>query len=329
MASRQFSGLIAAVPTPMRADAALNLKPIQALAEHLANEGADGVYIASTYGEGYSLTLEERQRLAAWWAEVIRGTPMKLIVNVGHHSLTDARDLATHAAKVGAYAIASGAPSFFKPSNPERLVAVCQQIAAGGKSLPYYYEDQPQWTRVDLQMTEFLGLGRKRIPTLAGLFYSNPDLGNFQNCACLYDGAFEVVFGHEELLLAGLALGAGAAVGNSVTFALPIYRRLTQAFDAEDLESARMEQARVSELVDTLHRYGTLAAAKAIMPMIGIDCGPPRLPLGGLTPSQQNSLRSDLERIEFFDWIGPYHVHARKPIAKAESGKSSPGQAFG
>ena len=321
--------MIAAVPTPMRSDTALNLKPIQALAEYYANEGADGVYIASTYGEGYSLTLEERQRLSAWWAEVIRGTSMKLIVHVGHHSVTDARELAAHAAKVGAYAIASGSPSFFKPNNPERLVAVCQQIAAGGKSLPFYYEDQPQWTGVGLTMTEFLGLGRKRIPTLAGLLYSNPDLGKFQNCACLYDGAFEIIFGHEQLLLAGLALGAEAAVGGSLAYAMPIYRRLTQAFIAGDMEKARIEQARITELMETLDRYGTLVAGKAVLAMVGIDCGPPRLPLGGLTASQQNSLRFDLERLEYFDWIGPYHTHSRKPVAKSDPAKSGPAQAFG
>jgi N-acetylneuraminate lyase len=179
-------------------------------------------------------------------------------------------------------------------------------------------------------MTEFLGLGQKRIPSLAGLFYSSRDLSQFQNCACLNNGAFEIVYGNEELLLAGLALGAQSAVGGAMTFAAAIYRRLTLAFEQGDYESARVEQARATELIDTMNRYGMLAASKAILTMIGIDCGPPRLPLGRLTPSQQNSLRNDLDRIEFFDWVGPYHVHARRPVSRRDASQDSgPTLAYG
>ena len=257
--------------------------------------------------------MEERRRLASWWSEVVQGSPLKVIIHVGHNSLTEARELAAHAQKTGAFAIAACCPSYYKPFNVERLVASCDMIASGAPNLPFYYYHIPSWTGVDLPMTEFLALGRKRIPTLMGLKYSDLDIAQFQQCVYAADGSFEILFGTDEAFLAAVTMGGRGAVGSTYNFAAPIYQRIVEAFLKGDFETARMEQARSIELIKTLGHYGFLAASKAVMSMIGVDCGPPRLPLMPLSPTQLNALRQDLERIEFFDWIGPYHVHARRP----------------
>jgi N-acetylneuraminate lyase len=315
----KFNGMIAATHTPMRADYALNLKPIERLADHLIQNGVAGVFVGGTTGEGQSLTMEERRRMAGWWAEVVKGTSLKLIVHVGQNCLTDARELAGHAEKIRADAIAAVCPSFYKPANVERLVSCCQMIAGGAPKLPFYLYDIPAWTGVQLSLPEFLGLGRKRIPTLAGVKFTHGDLAQLQQCLCAGDGGYDVLFGCDDVLLAGLTLGVKAAVGSTYNFAAPIYKRLIEAFVANDFETARMEQARSVELIETLSRYGFMSAAKVVMALVGIDCGPTRLPLAPLTPTQQTSLRQELERIEFFEWIGPYHVHARRPVPKKAS----------
>ena len=40
------------------------------------------------------------------------------------------------------------------------------------------------------------------------------------------------------------------------------------------------------------------------MGLLGIDCGPARLPLMCLGPDARAELQVDLERIGFFEWIG-------------------------
>jgi hypothetical protein len=39
-----------------------------------------------------------------------------------------------------------------------------------------------------------------------------------------------------------------------------------------------------------------------MMKLIGFDFGPVRLPQVSLTPQEEASLKSDMERIGFFDW---------------------------
>jgi N-acetylneuraminate lyase len=55
-------------------------------------------------------------------------------------------------------------------------------------------------------------------------------------------------------------------------------------------------------MISLLLRHGTLPAGKAIMKMIGLDCGPVRLPLRSPTELQQNGLREELDRIGFFEF---------------------------
>jgi len=280
--------------------------------------------VGAIEGEYASLKLEERQRVAAWWMEVLGRKPLQLMVHVGDDCLADARQLAAHAEKIGANAIAAVSPCLFKATNVERLVSYCESIAEAAPRVPFYFDYSPGWTGANVSPAEFLGLGRKRIPTLAGLIYNCNNVAQFQSCVCVAEGNLNIIFGCEEMLIAGLALGARASVGGTLTCGAPIYQRLFGAYLEGDIQTARMEQARALELMEILRRYGVSAATKAVMGMIGIDCGPPRQPLGCLSHSQLTSLRSDLERIEFFDWIGPNHERARKPLQRHHAGLAFP-----
>jgi dihydrodipicolinate synthase/N-acetylneuraminate lyase len=46
-----------------------------------------------------------------------------------------------------------------------------------------------------------------------------------------------------------------------------------------------------------------MGAAKAVMEMLGVPVGPPRLPNTRLSAEQVAELRKSLEAMGFFDWI--------------------------
>ena len=58
-------------------------------------------------------------------------------------------------------------------------------------------------------MPDFLAQAPDRIPTLAGIKYTNADLMSYQLCLRAGNGRFDVPYGTDEWLLAALALGAG------------------------------------------------------------------------------------------------------------------------
>lgn len=303
MTHARLHGLVAATHTPFDSAGDLRLEIVQKQAEHLLRTGVNTVFIGGSTGEGHSLTVEERRALASRWSEVVRGSALRLVVHVGSNCLADARALAAQAQQLGAAAISALAPSYFKPSSLDALIACCGEIAAAAPALPFYFYDIPTMTGVQFSMPEFLAAAPKRIPTLAGIKFSNADLMAYQRCLRAGEGRFDIPWGVDEYLLAALALGAAGAVGSSYNFAAPIYRRIIAAFSRSDLEAARAEQYRSVQLINLLASFGYMAAAKATMGFLGIDVGPSRLPNGNLTPEQIARLRTDLERLGFFDWV--------------------------
>jgi N-acetylneuraminate lyase len=299
----KLTGLIAAPHTPFAADGSLNLTIVEKQAEHLLDNGINIVFAAGTTGESHSLTQDERLALAQRWIEVARGTPLKVIVHVGSNCLADARVLAAQAERLGAFAIAALAPSYFKPRNIETLVACCAEIASAAPQTPFYYYDIPVLTGVNLPAAEFLERGAEHIPTLAGMKFTNGDLMAYQLCLRAGGGVFDVPYGFDEYMLGALAMGARGAVGSGFNFAGPVYARLLAAFQRGDLEAARLEQFRGVQIIQVLVGYGYMGAAKAVMAMLGVDVGPARLPNGNPTPQQVKELRAKLEAMGFFEWI--------------------------
>jgi len=300
--NEKLHGLVAATHTPFDAHGQLNLTAIAKQAEHLHRVGVQTIFLGGSTGESHSLTVAERLSLAQRWSEVVRGSKLRLVVHVGSNCLADARTLAAQAQSLEADAIAALAPSHFKPKSLGTLIACCAEIAGAAPALPFYFYDIPALTGVQFSMPEFLAVAPERIPTLAGIKFSNADLMAYQKCLHTAEGRFDIPWGIDECLLAAMAVGAVGGVGSSYNFAAPLYCRLMAAFSQGDLASARAEQYRSVQIIDLLAGFGYMGASKAVMGFLGVDVGPPRLPHESLTPEQLSRLQAALERIGFFDW---------------------------
>jgi len=152
---------------------------------------------------------------------------------------------------------------------------------------------------VQFPMVEFLEAARDRLPTLAGMKFTSPNMMDLRLCTALDAGRFNILYGHEEMLLCGLVSGAQGSVSTGYNFAAPLYLRIYDAFQAGDLKKAQAEQARAAWLVHTLKRLGV--SWKAVMRMIGIDCGQPRPPQRPFSDGDYERLRSALDGFGFFD----------------------------
>ncbi len=296
-------GLVAATHAPFNADGSLNLAMVEKQAEHMIKNHVPTVFINGSTGESSSLTVDERLTLAVRWFEVVKGTPLSVVVHVGANCLADSKTLAAQAEKLGAAAISAVSPSYFKPRSVDVLIDCAAEIAAAAPHTPFYHYDIPALTGINLPMAEFLAKAPARIPTLAGLKFTNPDLMAYQFCLRVDGGAWDLPWGVDEHMLGALAMGAKGAVGSGFNFASPIYHRLMTAFAAGDLAAAREEQFRGVQVIQLFAGLGYMAAAKAAMKMLGVDVGPARLPNANLTAEQVKKLHGDLETMGFFEWV--------------------------
>lgn len=298
---KRLTGLVSAAFTPMRADGALNLPQIEPLVDSMHRDGVAGLFVCGSTGEGPLLTVEERRAVAAAFVAAARGR-MPVIVHVGSSSPAEAALLAAHAQEIGADAVAAVAPWYFKPATVELLVDCLVDIAAAAPRVPFYYYHIPVMTGVSLDVVEVLRQGARRIPNLAGLKYTHNTLDEFLSLVRLDGGRYDVLFGRDEMLLAGLALGAQGAIGTTYNFAAPLFRRVIEAFQNLQLDEARHCQAQAVSMISLLLRLGGLGAFKGTMRLLGVDCGPVRRPVAPIDDAQLSHIECELKKIGFFDW---------------------------
>jgi N-acetylneuraminate lyase len=154
---------------------------------------------------------------------------------------------------------------------------------------------------VNLSMIALLERAGERIPNLRGLKYTHNDLMEYQQCLRLDGGRFDVLYGMDELLLSALSAGAQGAVGSTYSYSAPIFHRLMEAFRRGDMEAARTWADLAVGLVQALYDFGGVPAGKAIMSLIGVECGPPRIPLRPLSEEDRGALKARLESLNVLE----------------------------
>lgn len=297
----QLEGLVAATFAPLSAEGELNLDAIGPMVDALVDANIAGLYVNGSTGEGVSLTGSERRQSAEEFVQAAGGR-LPVIVQVGHTSVREAQQLAEHAASVGADAISATPPTYFKPATIGLLLDSLREIMRGAPSLPFYYYHIPRITGVDFDLHQLLTQASEELPQLNGVKYTAQSIHEFQACRAHFADQFDLLYGCDEMLLSGLAAGANGAVGSTYNFAPGLYRRLIEAYRQGENEAAQELQLRSVEMVQTFVRYPALPAQKAIMEMIGLPVGPPRLPWRDLTAEEKRTLESDLKSLGFFDW---------------------------
>ena len=300
MKTLKLDGLTAATYTPLANDGALNLNNINAMVNHIRGQDVAALYVCGSTGEGISLSRAERRQVAE--AYVKESGDLPVVVQVGHNSLYEARDLAAHAQDIGAEAVSANAPSYFKVTDVPTLVASMKEIASGAPDLPFFYYHIPHLTGASVDMLAFLEQATKEIPTLAGIKYTAPTLHEFLACKQWNNEQHSILWGSDEMLLPALSMGATGAVGSTYNVMGKTYNNVIREYNANNIEAARQHQSKANLLIRTVYKYPFHPAMKIILGEMGVECGPCRLPQKGLTADQVTDLRRDLDSIKFFHW---------------------------
>ena len=294
--------LVAAAHSPFHADGSLAPEVVPTQAAFLAANGIRTVFITGSTGESHSLTCPERLALYDAWAAAAPAHGLSVIGHVGGNCVEDAKTLARRAEALGFTAISALAPSYFKPASLSALIDTCAAIAAAAPATPFYYYDIPVLTGVSVPMERFLAEAPARIPTLAGIKFTNPDLVSYRRSLDVAGDRFDLPWGVDEMLVAALATGARGGVGSTYNWCPQLYRDLIAAFDRGDLAGARRLQSVSIAMIDAIAATGFLGTAKALMTRLGVPVGPARLPLGNPSAEQVDALLAKLDALGFAEW---------------------------
>lgn len=268
-------GALAAAVTPLAGGGdILDEDAFDPLVGFLADGGLDGLLALGTTGEGILLDAAERRRAAELFVAA-RPEEFSVAVHCGAQTTRETVELATHAADLGADAVAVIGPPYF--ALDER--ALLEHFAAAAlacEPVPFYVYEFAARSGYPVPLSVLAEL-RERVSNFVGLKVSDKPWDRF--APYLIEG-LDVFVGPEALIRQGLLEGAAGVVSG-----------LAAAFPSEVVAAARgIPGPDLEELRDGLEQFPFHAAAKHVLRRRGVPMREDvRAPLRTLTEDERQA----------------------------------------
>jgi 4-hydroxy-tetrahydrodipicolinate synthase len=288
---RPFGRLITAMVTPFAPDGSLDVTGAAELATWLVDEGAnDALVISGTTGESPTTTDAEKESLLRAVVEAV-GDRAYVIAGVGTNDTRHSVELAQSAEKAGAGAVLAVAPYYNKP--PAAGVYAHLTTIADATGLPMMIYDIPHRTGIAIDTENLCRLAEHE--RIVAVKDAKGSLVESSWVTRRTDLAF--YSGDDAMTLPLLAVGGVGVVGTSTHLVGPPTKRMIEAYDAGDVETARHLHHQLLPLHTGIFRAPGTILVKAALNLLGRPAGPVRLPLVEATDAEIAQLRKDCAQV--------------------------------
>ena len=274
--------------TTFNKDGSIDYDTFAKIERYVLDKGADGVYVGGSSAECFSLTQEERKKVLELAVKVADGK--QVVAHVGAIGTGSACDLAAHAKKAGADAIAS-VPPFYHGFQPGEIKGYYTAIA-DASDLPVIIYNVPGTTGVGLSLAQFKDiLSDDRVVAVkyTDVNYYTLDRIKKHTGAFIYSGA-------DECFAYALMAGADGGIGTSMNYCTEKFIAIKEAFDKGDIATAQSEQRKINNCVQAIIETRGLPAMKYMTTVAtGIDVGCCRKPFRELTQDEKKLLEKTAE----------------------------------
>jgi len=288
-------GILPALVTPFTDDGKTVVEErLRALVNHCVELGVHGVVPCGTTGEFVNLTTEEKKRVIKIVVDEVNGR-VPVVAGTGASGTDQAVEMTRYAKDVGATAALIVTPYYLKPADRgiyEHYYTITNEV-----DLPIILYNIPQCTGLPLpwQMVEDLA----QIPNIVGVKDSSGQLSFILAVLEKVREKINVLCGHDEVVLAGLAAGCSGAILASANVIPDVWVQMYNHVKKGELQQARELQYKVQKIARIIAGSGAVGTKEALK-MMKIKVGPVRKPLsvgGELTYESKEELRLDLEKI--------------------------------
>lgn len=283
----KFKGLFTAQLTPFDKNNKINISALEKLIKYNIDMGVKGFYVGGTTAEAFLMTADERKYLL----EAVKSMAgdKTVIVHIGSLNEAEAIDLAQHAEKVGADAISSVAPFYYKFSF-EEIKGYYNRIA-DSVSVPMLVYNFPMNTGVTMTMKELDQFFTS--DKFFGLKHTSSDFFTLEQVKAKYPDKI-ALNGFDEMFLGGLIMGADGGIGSTYNFMANKFVKIKELFDKGDIAGAQAIQHDVNKVVATLFSIELMPAQKEVLNQLGMDFGTCRKPFRELTVDEKKRIEKEI-----------------------------------
>lgn len=289
--NQDYHGIYAALVIPYTPDGKVNYNELGRLVNHLIDNGIDGFYVNGSTGEAFLLTEDERYRILETVVDANAGRK-KVICHVGSISTDQAIRFTQHAEKSGADANSAISPFYYKFSKPE-IVQYYHDIM-NNTSLPMFIYNFPNFSGFSLSEDVLDELTTHK--NLAGVKFTSSDFFLLERIKTNHPDLV-VWNGFDEMLCAGLIMGADGAIGSTYNCMALIVHKIYDCFKNGDIDKAQKYQCIVNTVIKAICNNGVFASVKAILEFDGFVFNGCRKPFAPITENGRQELKDLYEKI--------------------------------
>ena len=269
---KSVRGLFTAIITPFRSNGKVDPDRMSDLVDFQIAKGAEGIFPCGSTGLGPLMKTDERKAVAEAVLGAARGK-VPVVVQVGAADTASTVELARHAERAGANAVASLTPYYYKIG--EKALVKHFEAVSSAVDIPVFAYNIPQFTGNNLQASVVAGMAKKG--TIKGMKDSSRDLLQLLDLLDAVPDEFVVMNGTEEYALFAIMSGANGLVSGGASALPELFKALIVSQRKGDYRAALAAQQRIQKVKD-LVKPGPIPLYYSILKERGIDCGAPRQP---------------------------------------------------
>jgi 4-hydroxy-tetrahydrodipicolinate synthase len=284
-----LGSVLTAIVTPFRADGGVDFDAFQALAQHLVDNGSDGLVVAGTTGESPTLADDERLALVRAAIEAV-GDRATIVAGTGTYSTRHSVHLTEEAHDAGVDGFLVVTPYYNKP--PQRGIVAHFAEIARASDRPIVAYNIPSRAVVNMEPETISRLAE--IETVQAVKQALDDLEQARH---VVSTGLDLYAGDDVLLQPFLELGGAGGICVHTHVVGPQVAEQVRAFRDGDLVRARDLDAELAPAYELLRITTNPIPIKAALNLLGHDVGGHRLPLVEPTEDELGRVRDCLSRL--------------------------------
>ncbi len=281
--------LITAMITPFDDRLQVNYAKAAEVAEHLVQNGTEGIVVAGTTGESPVLSDEEKLRLFATVKEQV-GSRVSVWAGTGSNNTQHSIELSREAEKLGVDGVLLVGPYYNKPSQEglyQHFRAIAEAI-----NIPAMVYNIPSRTSSNILPETIARLAQ--IDNIVALKESSGDMNQVSQLAYLLPEGMKVYSGDDSLTLPMMALGAYGVVSVASHLVGKDIQRMITAFNNGDTREATRIHLALFPIFKGLFITTNPVPLKEAMNILGMEVGGLRLPLTRASQQEHEFIRNML-----------------------------------
>jgi dihydrodipicolinate synthase/N-acetylneuraminate lyase len=236
------------------------------------------------------MSTSQRKRVAEVVVSEVRNK-VPVIIQVGAVDPQVSLELAKHAEKVGATAIASLTPFYYQPG--EKAIIEYFKNLSDATALPILVYNIPRHTGNNVDVHLLMKL--IQIKHIVGIKDSSRDFSQLLDFLVAVPNGFNVINGTDSFLFSAFCAGVKCGVSATASACPELFVQLYDVYRAGSLNEGKGLQIRIHALRSILDRP-PLAPIYEALKMRGVECGTVKSPLRSMTDEEIKEFRAAFAR---------------------------------